>query len=253
MCGCFSHETRQPSEDGVAIGACNPFPCARMKVSEAPALPESIPGSVRERIAGQIAEVLYAPLDDATGDFSPESLRTQLEARQKEFVTGELSSAPLDWTLERKATVLFSNDDVLTVDVSNVGYLGGAHGFNERTLLCFALVDGRRLTLTEIINPDSKGVLQQVAEAEFRRVRRIPVGRSLQDEGFFVVPGEPFGVADNFGVVAGGILLHYNPYDIGPYVMGETDVLLPREAVAPLLKEGALRVAHLFDSAESKR
>ncbi len=250
---CFSRGAKPPSDEGVAIGACNPLPCARMKVSEVPVLPESLASAVRERIATQIAEVLYAPLDEAASEFTHESLVAQIEARQEEFIAQRLSGAPLDWMLERKATVLFSNDDVLTVDVTSMGYFGGAHGFDERTLLCFDLRDGKRLSLEEIINENSRGVLQQVAEAEFRRVRGVPLGRSLQDEGFFVAPGEPFRVTENFGVVEGGILLHYNPYEIGPYVMGKTDVLLPREAVTPLLEDGKLRVAHIFDSAESKR
>jgi hypothetical protein len=250
---CFQGGVRPSPGEGVAIGACNPLPCAHMKVSEVPVLPQSLSAAVRDRIATQIAEVLYAPLDEAASEFTHESLVAQIEARQEEFIAQRLSDAPLDWTLERKAAVLFSNDDILTVDVTNMGYFGGAHGFDERTLLCFDLRDGKRLSLKELINENSSGALQQVAEAEFRRVRGVPLGRSLQDEGFFVAPGEPFRVTENFGVVEGGILLHYNPYEIGPYVMGETDVLLPGEAITPLLEDGKLRVAHIFDSAASNR
>lgn len=253
LSACFWRGANPPGDEGVEIGACNPFPCAHMKVSAVPILPESLSSAVRDVIATQIAEVLYAPLDDAAVEFNHESLVAQIEARQEEFIAQRLSNAPLDWTLERKATVLFSNEDVLTVDVTNIGYFGGAHGFDERTLLCFDLRDGKRLSLEDMINESSKGVLQQIAEAEFRQVRGVPLGRSLQDEGFFVAPGEPFRVTENFGVVDGGILLHYNPYEIGPYVMGETDVLLPREAIMPLLQDTKLPVAHIFDSAGSKR
>ncbi len=253
LSGCFFRDSEPPADQEITVGACNPSPCARIKVAQVPELPESISAAVRERVATHVAEVLYAPLDETASEFSRESLKAQVEARQKEYVTQGLSSAPLEWMLERTATVLFSNDDILTVDVTNTGYFGGAHGFDERTLLCFDLHDGKRLTLAEIVNDQSKGILQEVAEAEFRRVRQIPVDRSLEDEGFFVAPGEPFKVTDNFGVVADGILLHYNPYEIGPYVMGETKVLLPREVIAPLLKDGTLRVAHLFDSPESPR
>jgi hypothetical protein len=250
---CFSRGTKPPAEEMVAIGACNPFPCARMKVSDVPPLPESLPAAVRERISSQVAEVLYAPLDEGVSEFTYDALLAQLEARQREFITENLSNAPLDWVLERKASVLFSNDDVITVDVTNIGYFGGAHGFDERALLSFDRRDGRRLSLGDLIGDGSTAILQQIAEAEFRRTRGIPVGRSLQDEGFFLVSGEPFRISQNFGVVAGGILLHYNPYEIGPYVMGKTDVVLPREAIAPLLKDGALRIAHIFDSVESQR
>jgi hypothetical protein len=223
-----------------------------MDVGEIPVLSESIASATRERIVTDVAQVLYAPLDDNVSELSLASLQAQIEARQADLVNSGLSSAPMDWLLQRKASVLFANDDVLTIAVTNIGYLGGAHGFNERTLLCFDLRNGKRLTMAELVTEKSQEVLRQVAEAEFRRVRRIPPERALQEEGFFAAPGEPFWVTDNFGVVESGILLHYNPYDIGPYVMGETDVVLPRDVVLPLLKDGTLRVAHLFDSPDLK-
>jgi hypothetical protein len=243
QCGCAGRAPT-PAGEGIAIGACNPFPCARMAVSDVPELPESLPSSVREKIATHVEEVLYAPLDDEASELSRASLVAQLKARQDEV--SQISDATLDWILERNASILFANAEVVTIAVTNVGYLGGAHGFHDRTLLCFDAHDGKKLSLAELIGDASSQPLGQIAEAEFRRARGITPDRSLADEGFFVSGGEPFSVTENFGIVEQGVLLHYNPYEIGPYVMGDTEVILPRDAVAPLLKQD--KISHLFDS-----
>jgi hypothetical protein len=156
------------------------------------------------------------------------------------------------WILERRASVLFANDQVITIDVLNEGYLGGAHGFRERTILTFDAKDGRRLNFSEFVSDESKPLLQRVAEAELRKVREVPASSSLAQQGFFVKEGEALKITENFGIVENGLLLHYNPYDIGPYALGPTDLVIPREVLKPLLRGEASRVSRLFDGAADR-
>lgn len=253
LCGCVARDTKVPSKEAISIGACNPSPCARIQVSDQTDLRSVLAPTAYENVRRAVEEVLYAAIDDGARELSLSSLRSQIEARQNEFEKGVLSAAPLDWQLERSATVLFVGDQVLTIAVTNIGYLGGAHGFNERTLLCFQVRDGKRLALSDLIDVESsKEILGRIAEAELRTSRGMSPNRSLQEEGFFIMPGDQFPLSENFGVVGNGVLLHYNPYDIAPYVMGAVEFVLPREAVLPLLREGAMQSERLFDAAGAR-
>jgi len=247
LSGCFGGAVAPQGEVG-SVGACNPLPCIKIEFDAPPELPQSVPAPVRDRITRDVSAVLYEPLDEEATEVSPGALKQQLAARLTEATAAGVSDAPVDWALSRRAALLFTTGEIATVAITDSGYLGGAHGFNDRTLLCFDLRDGKRLTLTELVSDSSRGILQRIAEAEFRRVKGIAAERPLQEEGLFLGEGEPFKVSENFGVVEGGLLLHYNPYDIGPFSMGETDLLLPREVVVPLLKGGETAAVALFGS-----
>jgi hypothetical protein len=75
-----------------------------------------------------------------------------------------------------------------------------------------------------------------VVEAEFRRARSIRLGQSLQDAGFFILPGQELPLGENFALTDRGMEIQYNPYEVAPYALGETRVRVPSEAVAPLVK-----------------
>jgi len=251
LVGCWSFSGPTGSESStVNIGTCDPVPCAKVSLSGVPELPNQLSGAVKELISAEVARVLYAPLDEQPGErFSASNLLGEIRSRQDELATAGVSPEGLTWTLERRAAVRFANDSVITIEITNQGYLGGAHSFQEKSVLTFDARDGHRFALQELIADDTRPMLRTIAEAELRRVRDIPPGRSLSEHGFFVQSGEPFQIAENFGIVENGLLLHYNPYDIAPYVMGPTDLVLPKDVVLPLLKGEAERVAHLFDLA----
>jgi hypothetical protein len=79
-------------------------------------------------------------------------------------------------------------------------------------------------------------MLNKIVEAEFRRARSIPAGESLQDAGFFILPGQELPLGENFALTSKGLEIQYNPYEVAPYALGATSVSVPREAVAPLVK-----------------
>jgi len=208
-------------------------------------LAESIPSEVREKINAQVASVLFAPIAKEADELSRDAVIDEItDVFDQAQETGTIT--PLDWRLERKSTVIFSSPTVVTIDTKNHGYLGGAHGFEERTLMTFDTTNGERLALTDLVGENSQSVFDTVAEIEFRRVRNIPPGQSLKDAGFALDGRQTFLTSRNFGVVADGILLHFNPYDVAPYSMGATDVLLSRDLLLPLLEGTTPKLSHLF-------
>lgn len=227
--GCGLTSTPSPSvEEAVTYGACNPAPCVKLTFHDVD-LPLNIPPSSVEAIRGQIQRALYTPVESLEGDFSKERLVKEVRAQFDEYLEVSDAAPSAEWTLARRASLLYDDEKVLSVMVKNEGYLGGAHGFSDITFLVFDVQTGRKLEWSDVVSDESRPVLLKASEAEFRRVREIPAGQSLSEAGFDFSPEGSFNLPANFAVSARGLHLHYNPYEVGPYVMGATDVIVPIE------------------------
>jgi hypothetical protein len=91
-------------------------------------------------------------------------------------------------------------------------------------------------------------VFTKAAESEFRRARNVPPSQTLGEAGF-TFENDAFALPQNFAVTDKGISLHYNPYEVGPYVMGATDCMVPIDVAGPALNT---EVIHLAGEAPSK-
>ena len=164
------------------IGSCNPAPCVRISLDAIPQLPDAVSAELKALIARDVGEVLYAPIDSDEKAQSKDLLMAEIQERFKEFTEPGLSDAPVDWELTRTAAILFQNSDVITIDVRSEGFIGGAHGFNDRTLMSFGVASGRRLALKDLIEPASEPIFHKLVEDQFRRAREIPPAETLADE-----------------------------------------------------------------------
>lgn len=217
-----------------SLGSCSPEPCIKVDVAGLPELPSTVSADARKLIDPEIRQALYAPLDVETKEPTLAKLMEELDARMKEY--DQVSDAAIDWSLTRTATVLYSDPKITSFEITNKGYLGGAHGFNDRTLMTFDSQTGHRLGVADLVNDDSQKMLNRIVEAEFRRARSVRSGQSLQDAGFFILPGQELPLGENFALTDQGLEIQYNPYEVAPYALGETRVRVPREAIAPLVK-----------------
>jgi hypothetical protein len=217
-----------------SIGSCSPDPCVVVDVAGLPELPSVISSEARKTIESELRQALYAPLDVETKEPTLAKLIDELQSRMKEYDV--ISDAPVDWSLTRTATILYSDAKVTSCEVTNKGYLGGAHAFNDRTLMTFDSQTGHRLVVADVVSDESQKMLTKIVEVEFRRARSVRSGQTLQDAGFFILPGQELPLGENFALTDQGLEIQYNPYEVAPYALGETRVRVPREAIAPLVK-----------------
>lgn len=234
--GCFSFNFGKEDFSAVKtrLGSCAPSPCVEVDIAALPEIPHSVTGDARVAIEAEIKRVLYAPLDVDNMKPSRDALIAEIDARMREY--DSVSDAEIDWSLTRTARVVFSDSKVTSFEISNTGYLGGAHGFKDRSLMTFDSKTGHRLTVSDLVEESSRPTLTRILEAEFRRARSIAAGQSLQDAGFFILPGQELPIGENFALSDKGLEIQYNPYEVAPYALGETRVNLPKEAIAPLVK-----------------
>lgn len=241
MAGCaWSLGAKGPAVETVSIGSCDPTPCAKVKIETLPELPASFTDEARMNVLRTVDEVLFAPLEESDGEPTRRAFVASVRAQFDDYMRNKDPEVVVDWNIDRVASLLFSNGEVVSVAVVNRGFLGGAHGFDDERLLVFDAKTGRALKWDDLISLESRAVFLRAAEAEFKRARGLTPEKSLQEEGFTFEGDEPFGLPLNFAVTERGIVCHYNPYEVGPYVMGPTDFTVPMDVVRPALTTQAI-------------
>lgn len=219
-----------------SFGACSPTPCAKVEVSPPRDSLEEISDGAADRIFETVRGVLYAPFDEDNTPPSEESVAKSVERLFTSQAADGVTDAPIDWVVSRKGEVLYKDSGIVSILVSNEGYIGGAHGFSSLFLASFDAKDGSQLTWSDCVVPESMPILLKIAEAEFRRVRDIKQDQSLERAGFSFPGGGDFVLPDNFALSPVGIRMRYNSYEVAPFSYGPTDILIPIEVASPLLK-----------------
>jgi hypothetical protein len=147
-------------------------------------------------------------------------------------------SYKVSWALERNVDVLYIGDSILSLSFYEYAYLGGAHPNSATIYKNINLNTGAVLSLYDIFNPAFTEQLNELGEGYFRVSRRIPYEADLNDEGFWFENG--FYLPDNFGFSQSEIIFIFNPYEIGPYVMGASEFHIPLDAALPYLRANTI-------------
>lgn len=177
---------------------------------------------------------MFASLEDAERALPFDSIASGL-IEQYTDLREEFSDYSLPWTLERVCTILADTAGVISVRFEEASFLGGAHGLRTVRLASFDAARGKRLTYGDFFRPGFDSAFARIAEREFRTVRSIPDSQSFSDAGFWIEEGR-FEPSQNVAVGKAGLILYYNPYEVAPYVMGPTEVLIPFAIVKGIVR-----------------
>lgn len=129
----------------------------------------------------------------------------------------------MPWTMEIEGEILFQNDKFISVQLQQYTFTGGAHPNSFNTIWMLDKTTGEPLDFKGL-EADTDTLLP-IAEAAFRKTIELPITQTLADVGYF--QDEAFSLPQNYGLVEKGLLLYYNTYEVAPYVLGPTEVLIP--------------------------
>ena len=123
---------------------------------------------------------------------------------------------------------------ILSYCVERYVYTGGAHGSNFRQFVNYNLQTGEQIDEEQLFaenyqEPLTQLLLQYMVEQNYE----IALIQDLQEAGYNVDDIHP---NDNFYLAEEGITYVFNPYDIAPYALGETEILIPWSALQNILK-----------------
>lgn len=207
-------------------------PCVTFRVSypEAIAAPTD---AIRLHVNAEILAALHAK--DAPHGFQAEaeSLIDDFRKSREEF-----DDTSIAFYVRRSAEIHRSTAHILSIEVTDESYTGGAHPNAFRSYINLHPSTGLTLNLNELLAPEAAPKLNALAETAFRRVRGIPVGRSFSEAGF-TFPNGTFTLPRQWGATENGLIFYFNSYEIAPYSEGPTEFALPWSALREIIKPEA--------------
>lgn len=162
-----------------------------------------------------------------------------LNKRYQEYIASsdDINEAPwvmIDSTMIHDTLRLLGNlTNVAQVVRYRFEFTGGAHGNSFVTIELFSKTTGKKLTFEKDLITDAAG-FEKVAEAAFRKARKIPAKSSFKKAGYWFEQG--FALSQNIQLSNDTITLIYNPYECAPYVMGEIRIPIPLKDVITYIR-----------------
>jgi hypothetical protein len=157
----------------------------------------------------------------------------QLEARR--FVDSyqsfreEFPESEQIWFRDSWTNVLHVSDSLLVLQAHRNEFTGGAHEMRRRRILNFDK-NGRLVALSWLLGGEASANLPAQLEKAFREKYEITEETKLEDVG--VTDGKiPF--TENGTVIGDTVYVHFDPYEIAPWSMGDIDLKVPVSSLKP--------------------
>jgi hypothetical protein len=164
------------------------------------------------------------PLDSAVSTFLDSYI-----SFKKEF------DSPQEWEINVESKVTHLDEKLISIVFDSFSYTGGAHPNSFRMYLNFDPERKSVLKNEELVV--DKNALLSLAEAKFKSHHNVSDNVSLAETGsFFLEDDKDFFLPAAMGFEGDEFVLFYNPYEIGPYVMGATELRFKKEEITGLVK-----------------
>ncbi len=135
--------------------------------------------------------------------------------------------------------IAFNSDNILSLEIIEYLFTGGAHGNSSFSLSSFSLETGKQIKLDDIFSGDYRNELDEIGEKIFREHYQADSTQSLYDQGFFGFENG-FALNDNFDLYKNGIKFQFNPYEAGAYVLGAPEVFIPYSEIRNIIRDDSV-------------
>ncbi|WP_299413196.1 DUF3298 and DUF4163 domain-containing protein [Acaryochloris sp. IP29b_bin.148] len=212
-------------------------PCTQIKVSYPVFSQGSQPSGAIDAINASVQRFL---LQSASEDQPPATIEAAM-GRFFQNYQSAIRQFPQQgvWADEKQVQVIHNRPNLLSLQYAHYWYTGGAHPNSSRTYWNFNPQTGKTIQLSDLLVKGYAPQLNAIAEKHFRRVKELTANESLTAAGFWFDHGK-FQLNRNFALTPKGLLFFFNTYEIGPYVMGPTELLIPYPELKGLVKNQAL-------------
>ncbi len=168
-------------------------------------------------------------LDEMAGVFFKD-----YEKMQKEF-----SDYTLPWDITSSISVIYNDKSIISLQSEFYRFLGGAHGNSGVYFANFNLQNGKQLSLSDVLISGYEKDLNSIGEKLFRKDKNMKSDENLEEAGFWF-EDNTFALNENFGIKSDGLVFYFNSYEIAPYAMGPTEILIPFGVITGLIKHDGL-------------
>jgi hypothetical protein len=145
---------------------------------------------------------------------------------------GMILSDTLNWYYEEKFELETISPRFLIFSRNRAEYTGGAHGNYGKEYFVLNREKAELISLKDIIKEESRQALTEKLNKTLRQDWDLDESGSLEEHGFLVSRVE---LTENFFLTSQGLGFHWDPYEIGPYVMGSVEVTIPYGKIGDIL------------------
>lgn len=137
----------------------------------------------------------------------------------------------MSYTTELTSEVILQTAKLLSLQMDGYTFSGGAHGYYYTVLNTFDIGSAESVLLTELITDTA--ALRPLLERAFVDAHAEEIA-DAKLEDLLLDPEQPLPMPVNFCIVPSGIRFMYNPYEVAPYAVGQTDIVLSWELLGRL-------------------
>lgn len=139
-----------------------------------------------------------------------------------------------DYSAEISVSEIYNSPTLISFEMRQYLYTGGAHGFGSTSFLNIDPKTGKELTLDELVKNKEK--FNAFAEKEFRKQQNIHKDQSINEPGFWFEEDE-FHLPETVGFTSDSLIFVYNQYDIASYADGQIELKIALTDAAPFLNK----------------
>lgn len=204
---------------------------------------ERILDSIRNTIVNNLFGTEYIKYENDS------LLKRFTEDLKKEY---KLTNEPILNEMDEKSLYSFNNEHILdgfsllndeniySYGINRYVFMGGAHGLNTINYLNFNVKTGKLITENDLFLKNTTGKLTELIKKRIVEQSKEEEGaqpiKSLDKTDYWIDAIKPNG---NFYITDESLNYVFNPYEIGPYYLGITEVRIPYDRLKNILKPNA--------------
>lgn len=197
---------------------------------------------LNEYLIQDVRQLLQIEQHNAPSDLA-KLAELYVQEKRKELKEFREDANNVGFSLNYEQTLLGQRNQIVGIKMIFSGYEGGAHGYNSTHYLNFNTATQQKLTIADI---RVAGAEKALADKLKNLYQNHPVftetSLSAEEIKTFIEKDwadsiqEAFANPDNFTFTNEGILFSFPPYAIGPYGMGEIELVLPYQEAQGLIR-----------------
>lgn len=189
----------------------------------------------KDSVENHVMRFLLSPAVTAAQPNSFEEISDSMIAEFKR-IKKDFPEAPIGYSLERTAGISLNQHGVIAVEFREFSFFGGAHPNGMMYYENFSAAAGNRIPLDDLFEADYRDKLNEAGEKAFRKARGLKNEEDLEKSGFWFKENK-FVLNDNFLIQRYGLKFLFNNYEVGPYVLGSTEIVIPYEEIKDMIKK----------------
>ncbi len=188
----------------------------------------------------QLNQKIKALILSSDNEVQPQSIEQMAYLFMQDYKK-ETLEYPANWNLEKVIEVILNTSQIISFSINESSYTGGAHGAYSQAFLNIDLDIMQSLALSDILLAGYEAELNVTGEKIFRQVKELGRNANLEKAGYWFERG--FSLNNNFLITEKGLLFYFNTYDIAPYALGATEILIPYSEIQNLIDPNGLLAA----------